>query len=91
MPPFLSMTGSTLRQGSRSRDGWVRGTGPLPRRHAPGSAELIMRAVQRLQGSRTVATFFAETDPGNYRKLNAVVREYAATGLPCRGAFWVSG
>jgi len=40
-----------------------------------------MRAVQRLQGSRTVSAFFAETDPSNYRKLNAVVSEYAASGL----------
>jgi hypothetical protein len=39
-----------------------------------------MQAVRRLQGSRTVATFFAENDPKHYRVLDTVVSEYAAAG-----------
>ena len=81
MPPFLAMTGSTSDKGRVVvMDGFA-GRGRYPD-GSPGSAELIMRAVRRLQGSRTVAAFFAETDPGTYRELDAVVREYAAAGLP---------
>ena len=81
MPPFLAMTGSTSDKGRVVvMDGFA-GRGRYPD-GSPGSAELIMQAVQRLQGSRAVAAFFAETDPGTYRRLDAVVREYAAAGLP---------
>jgi three-Cys-motif partner protein len=83
MPPFLAMTGSTSDKGRVVvMDGFA-GRGRYPD-GSPGSAELIMRAVQRLRGSRTVAAFFAETDPDTYRQLDAVVREYAATGLPAK-------
>jgi three-Cys-motif partner protein len=83
MPPFLGMTGSTSDKGRVVvMDGFA-GRGRYPDR-SPGSAELIMQAVQRLRSSRTVAAFFAETDPGTYRLLDAVVREYAATGLPVK-------
>ena len=83
MPPFLAMTGSTSDKGRVVvMDGFA-GRGRYPD-GSPGSAELIMRAVQRLRGSRTVAAFFAETDPDTYRQLDAVVSEYAATGLPVK-------
>ncbi len=83
MPPFLAMTGSTSDKGRVVvMDGFA-GRGRYPD-GSPGSAELIMRAVQRLRGSRTVAAFFAETDPDTYRQLDAVVSEYAATGLPAK-------
>jgi three-Cys-motif partner protein len=80
MAPFLAMTGST----SQNRrvvvlDGFA-GRGRYPD-GTPASAELIMQAVRGLQGSRTVATFFAENDPKQYRALDAVVSEYAAQGL----------
>jgi three-Cys-motif partner protein len=83
MPLFLSMTGSTSDKGRVVvMDGFA-GRG----RYAdgsPGSAELIMQAVEKLQRYRTVATFFAETDPDTYRMLAEVVGEYAARGLPAR-------
>lgn len=80
MPPFLAMTGSTSDQGRLVvMDGFA-GRGRY-NDGTPGSAELIMQAVQSLQGSRTVATYFAETNPGNYRNLQAVVSEYAGLGL----------
>jgi three-Cys-motif partner protein len=83
IPLFLAMTGSTSDKGRVVvMDGFA-GRG----RYAdgsPGSAELIMRAVQKLQGYRSVATFFAETDPDNYRMLAEVVGEYSAKGLPAR-------
>ncbi|HEY6856876.1 MAG TPA: three-Cys-motif partner protein TcmP [Mycobacterium sp.] len=80
LPPFLAMIGSTS-DGRRLvvMDGYA-GRG----RYAdgnPGSAELILRAVERMRESRTVATFFAETDPDNYRALSAVVAEYTAKGF----------
>jgi three-Cys-motif partner protein len=80
MPPFLAMTGSTA-QNRRVvvMDGFA-GRGRYPD-GTPASAELIMQAVRRLQGSRTVATFFAENDPKHYRVLHTVVSEYAAAGL----------
>src|SRR6266496_413896 len=77
MVPFLAMTGST----SQDRrvvvmDGFA-GRGRYPD-GAPASAELIMQAVRRLQGSRTVAMFFVEDDQDRYRELDVVVREYVA-------------
>jgi hypothetical protein len=35
-----------------------------------------------LRAIPTVAAFFAETDPGTYRRPDAVVSEYAGAGLP---------
>jgi three-Cys-motif partner protein len=80
MPPFLAMTGSTS-QNRRAvvMDGFA-GRGRYPD-GTPASAELIMRAVRGLQGTRTVATFFVENDRRQYRALDAVVSEYAAQGL----------
>jgi three-Cys-motif partner protein len=83
MPPFLAMTGST----SQNRrvvviDGFA-GRGRYPD-GTPASAELIMRAVRGLQGTRTVATFFVESDRKQYRVLDAVVSEYAAQGLEAK-------
>jgi three-Cys-motif partner protein len=81
--PFLAMTGSTSDEGRAVvMDGFA-GRG----RYAdgtPGSAELIMQAVRGLHGSRMVAAFFAETDLGTYQKLEEVVAEYAAMGLPVK-------
>ena len=83
MPPFLAMTGSMSDKGRVVvMDGFA-GRGRYSD-GSPGSAELIMQAVQRLQGSRAVAAFFAETDPGTYRMLEGVVGEYAAKGLPAK-------
>jgi three-Cys-motif partner protein len=78
--PFLAMTGSKS-DGNRAvvMDGFA-GRGRY-RDGAPGSAELIMQAVQRLQGSRAVSAFFAETDPASYRSLAAVVGEYVNRGV----------
>jgi three-Cys-motif partner protein len=80
MRPFLAMTGSTSEQGRvvvmdgfAGRGRYLDGT--------PASAELIMQAVRRLQGSRTVAMFFVENDRNRYQELDVVVREYAAQGL----------
>jgi three-Cys-motif partner protein len=80
LSPFLAMTGSTsdgrrlvVMDGFAGRGRYSNGT--------PGSAELILQAVQKLRESRTVSTFFAETDPDNYRALAAVVNEYSANGL----------
>lgn len=83
MLPFLSMTGSRS-DGGRAvvMDGFA-GRGRYSD-GSPGSAELIMQAVEQLRKSRSVATFFAETDPANYRSLKAVVDEYTARGLPAR-------
>jgi len=83
MKPFLAMTGST----SQDRrvvvlDGFA-GRGRYPD-GTPASAELILRAVRDLQGSRTVATFFVENDPKQYRELGIVVGEYAAQGLEAK-------
>jgi three-Cys-motif partner protein len=80
LPPFLAMTGST----SQDRrvvvlDGFA-GRGRYPD-GTPASAELIMRAVQSLQGSRKVTMFFVENDLHHYQPLNTVVSEYAAQGL----------
>ena len=83
MPPFLAMTGSMSDKGRVVvMDGFA-GRGRYSD-GSPGSAELIMQAVQRLQGSRAVAAFFAETDPGTYRMLEGVVGEYAAKGFPAK-------
>ena len=80
MRPFLAMTGSTSEQGRVVvMDGFA-GRGRYPD-GAPASAELIMQAVRRLQGSRTVAMFFVEDDQDRYRELDVVVREYVAQGL----------
>jgi three-Cys-motif partner protein len=77
MPPFLAMTGSTARDRRVVvMDGFA-GRGRYPD-GTPASAELIMQSVRGLQRSRTVATFFAESDPKQYRELAAVVGEYAA-------------
>jgi len=80
LPPFLAMTGSTS-DGRRLvvMDGFA-GRGRYSNGN-PGSAELILRAVQKLRESRTVTTFFAESDADNYRALAAVVGEYSANGL----------
>src|SRR6266536_3566324 len=83
MVPFLAMTGST----SQDRrvvvmDGFA-GRGRYPD-GTPASAELIMRAVRGLRGSRMVATFFVESDPKQYQELDVVVREYAARGLAAK-------
>lgn len=80
MRPFLAMTGSTSEQGRVVvMDGFA-GRGRYPD-GTPASAELIMQAVRRLQGSRTVAMFFVEDDQGRYRELDVVVTEYVAQGL----------
>jgi three-Cys-motif partner protein len=78
--PFLAMTGSTAdMRRAVVMDGFA-GQGRYPD-DSPGSAELIMQAVEKLKGSRTVAAFFSEIDPVKYRKLKAVVDEYVARGL----------
>jgi three-Cys-motif partner protein len=81
MQPFLAMTGSTsagrrlvVMDGYAGRGRYADGS--------PGSAEFILRAVESLRESRTVATYFAETDLDNYRALESVVGEYVAKGLP---------
>jgi three-Cys-motif partner protein len=83
LPPFLAMTGSTsdgrrlvVMDGFAGRGRYADGS--------PGSAELILRAVEKLKESRRVSTFFAETDPDNYRALASVVSEYAVKGLTAR-------
>ena len=83
LPPFLAMTGSTsdgrrlvVMDGFAGRGRYADGN--------PGSAELILRAVERLKESRSVSTFFAETDRDNYRALAAVVGEYERKGLAAR-------
>lgn len=74
------MTGSTSDEGRVVvMDGFA-GRGRYPD-GTPASAELIMQAVRKLQSSRKVATFFVEKNKGEYQKLDAVVREYAAKGL----------
>ena len=80
MPPFLAMTGSTsdgrrvvVMDGFAGRGRYADGS--------PSSAELILEAIQGLKDSRTVAAFFAETDPDNFRALESVVGEYAEEGL----------
>jgi three-Cys-motif partner protein len=81
LPPFLAMTGSTSDRGRLVvMDGFA-GRGRYSNGN-PGSAELILRAVQKLRDSRTVRTFFAETDAESYRALASVVGEYVADGLP---------
>jgi three-Cys-motif partner protein len=78
--PFFAMTGSTSDQGRVVvMDGFA-GRGRYED-GLPGSAELIMQAIERLRGSRTVSAFFAETDAGNYQNLKAVVDEYVACGV----------
>jgi three-Cys-motif partner protein len=78
--PFFAMTGSTSDRGRVVvMDGFA-GRGRYDN-GSPGSAELIMQAIQRLRGSRAVSAFFAETDPGNYGSLRAVVSEYKARGI----------
>jgi three-Cys-motif partner protein len=80
MLPFIAMTGSTSDRGRVVvMDGFA-GRGRYTNGN-PGSAELILQAIQMLRDSRTVAAFFAETDPANYRALESVVGEYAAQGL----------
>lgn len=83
LPPFLAMTGSksdggrlVVMDGFAGRGRYADGS--------PGSAELILRAVEKLKESRSVSTFFAETDRDNYRALAAVVSEYAGKGLSAR-------
>jgi three-Cys-motif partner protein len=83
LPLFLAMTGSTsdggrlvVMDGFAGRGRYADGS--------PGSAELILRAVEKLKDSRSVSTFFAETDRDNYRALAAVVGEYVDKGLPAR-------
>jgi three-Cys-motif partner protein len=80
IPPFLAMTGSTS-EGRRVvvMDGFA-GRGRYADR-SPGSAELILQAIQKLRDSRTVAAFFAETDSENFQALESVVGEYARKGL----------
>jgi three-Cys-motif partner protein len=80
LPPFLAMTGSTsdgrrvvVMDGFAGRGRYVNGDA--------GSAELILRAIQKLRDSRTVAAFFAETDTDNFQVLESVVGEYAGQGL----------
>ena len=69
MRPFLAMTGSTSEQDRVVvMDGFA-GRGRYPD-GAPASAELIMQAVRRLQGSRTVAMFFVEDEQDRYRELD---------------------
>jgi three-Cys-motif partner protein len=84
--PFLAMTGSTsygrrlvVMDGYAGRGRYADGS--------PGSAELILQAVDTLRESRTVSTFFAETNQENYRALTAVVGEYAARGLPAQALY----
>lgn len=78
--PFVAMTGSTSNGGRVAvMDGFA-GRGRF-KDLSPGSAELILQAVQTLQRSRTVDMFFAETNQDNYRALSAVVKEYADKGL----------
>jgi three-Cys-motif partner protein len=83
LPPFLAMTGSTsdggrlvVMDGFAGRGRYADGS--------PGSAELILQAVEKLRESRSVSTFFAETDRDNYRALAAVVDEYSGKGLSAR-------
>lgn len=80
MPPFLAMTGSTS-DGRRVvvMDGFA-GRGRYADR-TPGSAELILQAIQKLRDSRTVAAFFAEINSENYQALESVIGEYARKGL----------
>lgn len=81
MKPFISMLGSTSEDGRVVvLDGFA-GRGRYPDGTA-GSAELILQAVKNLQESRTVAAFFVEKDPDNFRELDAVVSGYRAQGLP---------
>ncbi|HEV3379685.1 MAG TPA: three-Cys-motif partner protein TcmP [Trebonia sp.] len=81
--PYVAMTGSTSKDHRVAvMDGFA-GRGRF-KDLSPGSAELIMQAVETLQRSRTVDMFFAETDPDNYRALSAVVQEYADKGLSAR-------
>jgi three-Cys-motif partner protein len=86
LPPFLAMTGSTsARRRLVVMDGYA-GRGRYSDGN-PGSAELILQAVERLQESRTVATFFAETNLENYRALAVVVGEYTTKGLPATALY----
>ena len=86
LSPFLAMAGSTsdgrrlvVMDGFAGRGRYANGS--------PGSAELILRAVEKLRESRTVSTFFAETDLDNYRALASVVGEYTAKGLAARALY----
>lgn len=81
MSPFISMLGSTAAEGRVVvLDGFA-GRGRY-RDGTAGSAELILRAVRKLQESRAVAAFFVEKEPDDFRELRAVVSGYAAEGLP---------
>ncbi len=81
MPPFISMLGSAspgrrvvVLDGYAGRGRYDDGT--------PASAELILQAIDALSGSRRPVAFFAEKNRQDFRKLSAVVGEYASRGLP---------
>lgn len=80
MQPFVSMVGSA----SKGRrlvvlDGFA-GRGRYPD-GKPGSAELILQAIESLGESRLVSAFFVEKEERNYEVLSAVVDEYVARGV----------
>ncbi|MEV0972466.1 three-Cys-motif partner protein TcmP [Microtetraspora glauca] len=80
MAPFIAMPGSTA-EGNQVvvLDGFA-GRGRY-QDGSPGSAELILQAIQAFRGSRNVTGFFVEKDPALYPSLQGVVEEYVETGV----------